>query len=193
MLDGLPDRERLAFQRGSHLASRRQRTGTYTCSVKPTRGGLLLAVATIAAMVVIPATAWATYPGANGRIAYSETRGLVPGGGEYNWEIFTIPPPGGYLNPANGQCDPQYPALLVGRRTKARLHPFGDSRRTSARTKMPGRCARMGPISARSPTGPPQNRRRRFPPAGGRIVMTRGWDGAGDIVIVRTDGRSPFA
>jgi Tol biopolymer transport system component len=38
--------------------------------VKPIRGGLLLAVTSIAAILVFPATGWATWPGANGRIAY---------------------------------------------------------------------------------------------------------------------------
>jgi len=47
--------------------------------VKPIRGGLLLAVTSIAAMLVIPATAGATWPGANGRIAYVGIGGGVCG------------------------------------------------------------------------------------------------------------------
>ena len=188
MLDGLPDRERLAFQRGSHLASRRQRTGTYTCSVKPTRGGLLLAVATIAAMVVIPATAWATYPGTNGRIAYSETRGLVPGGGEYNWEIFTIPPAGG--DPTrltdNAISDTQPSWSADGRRLAfIRGSAYIDQNQNVWTMRADGTHQRQvthGPAAESAPS---------FSPGGGRIVMTRGWDGAGDIVIVRTDGTEP--
>jgi hypothetical protein len=48
-------------------------------TVKPIRGCLLLAVTSITAMLVIPATAWATWPGANGRIAYVGIGGGVCG------------------------------------------------------------------------------------------------------------------
>jgi WD40 repeat protein len=43
--------------------------------MKPIRGGLLLAVGAVSLLVILPAISWATYPGANGRIAYAEGPG----------------------------------------------------------------------------------------------------------------------
>jgi Tol biopolymer transport system component len=58
--------------------------------VKPIRGGLLLTVGALA--LLLPATSWATYPGANGLIAYV---GSEHSSRESRYEIFTIPPAGG--------------------------------------------------------------------------------------------------
>jgi hypothetical protein len=58
--------------------------------MKPIRGGLLSGVGVVVVLLaVLPATSWATYPGANGRIAYScQTPEYVPPG------ICTILPDG---------------------------------------------------------------------------------------------------
>jgi Tol biopolymer transport system component len=47
------------------------RLAPYTCPVKPIRGGLAWGLGVALLLAILPATSWATYPGANGRIAYT--------------------------------------------------------------------------------------------------------------------------
>src|SRR3954468_2579361 len=161
---------------------------SYTGSVKPNRGGLLSAVGAVLLVAFLPATAWAAYPGANGSIAYSETRGFVPGGGEHNWEIFTISPAGG--NPTrltdNAIPDTQPSWSADGRRlTFIRGSAYIGQNQNVWTMRANGTHQRQithWPASESSPA---------FSPGGRRIVMTHGWDVAGDIVIARTDGTEP--
>jgi Tol biopolymer transport system component len=157
--------------------------------VKPIRGGLLSGVGAAALLLTFsPAISWATYPGANGRIAYSETRGLVPGGGEYNGEIFTISPAGG--DPTrltdNAISDTQASWSADGRRLAfIRGSAYIGQNQNVWTMRADGTRQRQvthWPASETSPS---------FSPSGGRIVMTHGWDVAGDIVIARTDGTEP--
>jgi TolB protein len=135
-----------------------------------------------------PVISWATYPGANGRIAYSETRGLVPGGGEHNWEIFTISPAGG--NPTrltdNAISDTQPSWSADGRRLAFIRGSAYIGQNQNVWTMRAGathqRQVTHWPDAESSPS---------FSPRGARIVMTHGWDVAGDIVTVRTDGTEP--
>jgi Tol biopolymer transport system component len=68
-----------------------ERDPAYTGVMKPVRGGLLL-VATALALLVLPATSLAAYPGRNGLIAYA---GSEHSSSAARSEIFTIPPTGG--------------------------------------------------------------------------------------------------
>ena len=61
--------------------------------MKPIRGGLLSGLGVALLLAIVPATSWATYPGANGRIAYTEAPGESDPHGGYDGEIFTVPPP----------------------------------------------------------------------------------------------------
>jgi Tol biopolymer transport system component len=156
--------------------------------VKPIRGGLLSVVGAALALLATTGTSWAAFPGANGRIAYSETRGLVPGGGEYNWEIFTISPAGG--DPTrltdNAIPDAQPSWSADGRRLAfIRGSAYIGQNQNVWTMRADGTHQRQvtrWPAAESAPL---------FSPGGGRIVMTHGWDGAGDIVIVRTDGTEP--
>jgi Tol biopolymer transport system component len=61
-------------------------------TVKPVRGGLLLAVGIVSLLTILPATSLAAYPGRNGLIAYAGSERSTRA--EHR-EIFTIPPSGG--------------------------------------------------------------------------------------------------
>jgi Tol biopolymer transport system component len=156
--------------------------------MKPIRGGLLSAVGVCFLLALAPATSWAAFPGANGLIAYSETRGFVPGGGEYNWEIFTIPPAGG--DPTrltdNAISDTQPSWSANGRRLAfIRGSAYIGQNQNVWTMRADGTHQRQvthWPASESSPS---------FSPGGGRIVMARGWDIWGNIVIARTDGTDP--
>jgi TolB protein len=59
--------------------------------VKPIRGGLLWGLGVALLLAILPATSWATYPGANGRIAYAGQ----PEGSPYSGDdIYTVLPDG---------------------------------------------------------------------------------------------------
>ena len=160
----------------------------YTRLVRPIRGGLISVVGAVLALLATSGTSWAAFPGGNGLIAYSETRGFVPGGGEYNWEIFTISPAGG--DPTrltdNAIRDVQPSWSADGRRLAfIRGSAYIGQNQNIWTMRADGTHQRQvthWPTAESAPS---------FSPGGGRIVMTRGWDGAGDIVIVRTDGTEP--
>jgi Tol biopolymer transport system component len=142
---------------------------------------LLSVAGAVLALLATAAASWAAFPGANGRVAYSETRGLVPGGGGYNWEIFTISPAGGspsrLTDNAIADTQPSWSAdgrRLVFIRGSAAIGQNqnvwimrADGTHKRQVTNWPG------PESSPS-----------FSPHGGRIVMTHGWDIGGDIVSV---------
>jgi Tol biopolymer transport system component len=145
------------------------------------RGGLWPAVAAVVVLLLIPATSSGTYPGANGRIAYSETR-------DGNWEIFTIPPAGGDpTRLTDNAIDDTQPSWSADGRRLAFIRGsayIGHNQNvwTMRADGTHQRRITHWPAAESAPS---------FSPGGGRIVMTHGWDGAGDIVIVRTDGSEP--
>jgi Tol biopolymer transport system component len=55
---------------------------SYTCCMRPIRGGLLLAVGALA-LLIFPTAGWGAFPGANGRIAFLK-----------GYDIYTIRPDG---------------------------------------------------------------------------------------------------
>jgi TolB protein len=143
--------------------------------MKPIRGGLLLAVGTIAAMMVIPATAWTTFPGANGRIAYQDS---IPGA-----DIFTVLPGGSGTQQLTfdftWDTGPSWSASgrrIVYVHRRHHVQTFDENGET-------GRLVIRERGIVRSP---------RFSPSGNRIVYTRGRRGGVDarhpIFEVRTDG-----
>jgi Tol biopolymer transport system component len=72
--------------------------------MKPIRGGLLSGVGAIVALLALsPAISWATYPGANGRIAFA---GRSPTDSDYN--IFTIQPSGSGLQQLTDNAISEY-------------------------------------------------------------------------------------
>jgi Tol biopolymer transport system component len=153
--------------------------------VKPIRGGLLLAVASIAAILVIPPVCWATYPGANGRIAYSE--GPIVDG---DWQIFTIS-----LSAGN----PTQLTYKTDTATQARQPSWSADGRRIAFVRSDGTDNNWDVWTMRADGGHQRQVTHdrafesspSFSPGGGRIIMVRGFhrdQGAGNIVIVRTDG-----
>ena len=78
--------------------------------MKPIRGGLLWGLGVALLLAILPATAWATYPGANGRIAYAG----YPGQHATDDDIFTILPNGSGVrqltDDAVGESDPSWSA-----------------------------------------------------------------------------------
>ena len=67
--------------------------GSTLGSVKPIRGGLLSGAALLL-LALSPAASWATYPGAEGRIAYTG----YPSGGPFNdYDINSVLPDGSSL------------------------------------------------------------------------------------------------
>jgi WD40 repeat protein len=83
--------------------------------MKPDRGGLLLAVGVLA-LLVLPAPAWAAFPGANGRIAYVE-----PELGRH--DIFTVLPDGsGAERLTDDEVDDQLPSWSASGRRLVYLH-----------------------------------------------------------------------
>jgi Tol biopolymer transport system component len=152
--------------------------------MKPIRGGLLSAlVAALLLLALSPATSWATYPGANGLIAYSETReyvGTCNGNWGYNWEIFTISPTGGeptrLTDNATSDEEPSWSAdgqrLAFVRRSATTCR---DNIWTMRADGTHQRQITHGGVDESSPS---------FSPGGGRIVMVRN----GDTVTVSTDG-----
>jgi Tol biopolymer transport system component len=59
--------------------------------VKPVRGGLLLALGVVSLLAILPVISWATYPGQNGRIAFS---GQLGGGLFADDDIYSVRPDG---------------------------------------------------------------------------------------------------
>jgi Tol biopolymer transport system component len=152
--------------------------------VKPVRGGLLLAVVVIAAMVVIPTTAWATYPGANGLIAYSELGerlAVCNNTAIDNWEILTISPAGGQPTQLtdNATADEEPSWSANGRRlafVRTSVEPCRSPNVWTMRADgTHQRQVTHGPAYESSPA---------FSPGGGRLVMVRN----GNIVVIRSDG-----
>ncbi len=150
--------------------------------MKPIRGGLLSALGAAFILFATPAISWAAFPGANGLIAYSQAVGNLPQGG-HNWEIFTISPAGGdptrLTDNAISDFLPSWSA--DGRRLAfIRASAYFANVWTMRADGTHQRQVTHGSLPKRSPS---------FSPGGGRIVMTRGWNGGmGNIVIVRTDG-----
>jgi Tol biopolymer transport system component len=145
----------------------------YTRSVKPIRGGLLLAVAIVAAMVMSLATAWAGFPGANGRIAYQASGS----------EIFTVFPDGS--DPQQLTVDNIYdtgPSWSASGRRIVYVH-----RRHHVLTMDGYGGSELLVIRERGIVRSPH-----FSPSGKRIVYTRGRRGSVDarhpIFTVGTDG-----
>jgi Tol biopolymer transport system component len=150
--------------------------------MKPIRGGLLLGVAVVAAMLVVPAISWAAFPGANGLIAYSEPReGGLPYYEDQNWEIFTISPHGG--DPTrlthNAIPDTQPSWSADGRRLTFTRGSAYNGQSANVWTMRADGSHQRQVIHGHTPDGSPS-----FSPGGGRIVMVHG----GNIVVVRTDG-----
>ena len=156
--------------------------------MKPIRGGLLSGVvAAILLLALPPATSWAAFPGANGLIAYSELReplGVCNENPVDNWEIFTISPAGGeptrLTDNATADEEPSWSA--DGRRLAFVRTSVKPCRANVWTMRADGTHQRQVTHWLGSEWAPS------FSPGGGRIVMTHGWDIAGDIVIVRTDG-----
>jgi Tol biopolymer transport system component len=78
--------------------------------MKPIRGGLLSGVGVALVLLALaPATSWATFPGANGRIAFAGRPG-----GTQNYDIFTVLPSGFGLQQLThdrpGEIDPSWSA-----------------------------------------------------------------------------------
>jgi len=145
--------------------------------VKPIRGGLIPVVGAVLALLATAGTSWAAFPGANGLIAYSETR-----------EIFTISPAGGDPTRLTDNAIPDVqPSWSADGQRLAFIRGSAYIGQNQNVWTMRGdgthqRQVTHWPTAESAPS---------FSPGGGRIVMTRGWDGAGDIVIVRTDGTEP--
>jgi Tol biopolymer transport system component len=147
---------------------------SYTCCMRPIRGGLLLAVGALA-LLIFPTAGWAAFPGANGRIAY---QGSIPG-----TDIFTVLPDGSGTQQLTFDftydAGPSWSAS--GRRivyNHRRHHVL-----TIDENGGNGRLVIRERGIVRSP---------HFSPSGNRIVYTRGRRGAVDarhpIFTVRTDG-----
>jgi Tol biopolymer transport system component len=158
--------------------------------VKPVRGGLLLAVVAVLALLATAGPSSAAFPGANGLIAYSQLRdrlGTCNQNSVDNSEIFTISPAGGeptrLTDNATGDGDPSWSA--DGRRLAFVRRSVNPCRADVWTMRADGTHQRQVTHSPASESAPS------FSPGGGRIVMTRGWDLAGDVVIVRTDGTDP--
>ncbi len=153
--------------------------------MKPIRGGLLSVVGAVLALLATAGTSWGAFPGANGLIAYS-TGGIFsrPSVGE----IFTIPPAGGdptrLTDNAIGDTQPSWSA--DGRRvTFIRGSAYYGQNQNVWTMRADGTHQRQVTHGITPESSPS------FSPGGARIVMTRGWDIQGNIVIVRTDGTDP--
>jgi Tol biopolymer transport system component len=152
--------------------------------VKPIRGGLL-AVVGVFGLLATAAPSWAAFAGANGLIAYSEPRGVLPGP---NDEIFTISPAGGEpTRLTDNSISDLWPSWSAdGRRLVfLRGSAYRGQNQNVWTMRADGTHQRQvtrGSIPDSSPA---------FSPGGGRIVMVHGWDVQGNIVIVRTDGSDP--
>jgi Tol biopolymer transport system component len=159
---------------------------SYTCPVKPIRGGLLSGVvAAILLLALPPATSWAAFPGANGLIAYSTgSIFLRPS----TAEIFTIPPAGSdptrLTNNAIGDTEPSWSA--DGRRLAFIRGSAYQHQDQNVWTMHADGTDQRQVTDGTTPESSPS-----FSPGGARIVMTRGRDYTGNIVIVRTDGTDP--
>jgi Tol biopolymer transport system component len=148
----------------------------YTRSMKPIRGGLLSAVG-VALLALSPATSWATFPGANGRIAFvGYPRSEQPDINQAN--IFTVLPSGSGLqqliNDSDGESDPSWSA---------------DGERIVYIDSLPEHpgvftMSADGGNQTRVTDGPHSNPQ--FSPSGQRIVYAN--DTADSIFTVRTDG-----
>jgi Tol biopolymer transport system component len=142
--------------------------------VKPIRGGLLSGVVTAFLMLALyPASSWATYPGANGRIAYSESEGLRD-----DSEIITNAPTGGDpVHLTNNSIDDQEPSWsATGRRI---AFTRWDGQDWEIWTMRAGGTGQRQVTDDRGHEGAPY-----FSPGGGRIVMAT----YQAISTVRTDG-----
>jgi Tol biopolymer transport system component len=84
--------------------------------MKPIRGGLLSGVGVVVVLLaVLPATSWATYPGANGRIAFVGWTGELDQPAPWDdTELFTVLPDGSRLqqltNDSSSELDPSWSA-----------------------------------------------------------------------------------
>ena len=90
----------------------------YTGSVKPIRGGLASGVLAVLGVLVSSCHSWATYPGANGRIAYSGHPDYHEGA-NHSYNIYTVLPDGSGLQ-QGGRLRVQ--PLVVGGWTAIGLH-----------------------------------------------------------------------
>jgi Tol biopolymer transport system component len=166
-------------------AASRPRSCAYTRLVKPIRGGLLSVIGAVLALLATAGTSWAAYPGANGLIAYS-TEDIYRSSS--SGEIFTIPPAGDdptqLTDNAIADTEPSWSA--DGRRlTFIRGSDYVGQNQNVWIMRADGTHQRQvthGTTPESSPS---------FSPGGARIVMTRGWNTQGNIVIVRTDGTDP--
>jgi Tol biopolymer transport system component len=145
--------------------------------VKPSRGGLLSSIgAAILLLALPPAASWASYPGANGLIAY---QGVGSRGSDS--EIFTIPPDGGYATQLTdnlvGDSQPSWSAN--GRRIT-----FVRSEADTAGVWMMKADGQDQHLVAPIPPDVRGYAQPSFSPGGGRIVMAR----RHRISTVRTDG-----
>jgi Tol biopolymer transport system component len=150
--------------------------------MKPIRGGLLSAIGVAFMLLVLsPAISWATYPGANGRIAYEGWTGTEPPLEGEDTELFTILPNGSGLrqltDDSSYERDPSWSA---------------DGRRL---TYIDGGWDNRGVFTMRA-DGTHQRRLTlgdhidpHFSPSGRRIVYVQGYyPGPGTIFTVRADG-----
>ncbi len=162
-----------------------QREPSYTHLMKQLRGGLLTAIGGVLLVLgLFPAISSATYPGANGLIAYSELREPLGRCSDFsqvdNWEIYTISPTGGeptrLTDNATADQEPSWSA--DGRRLAFARASVNPCRRNVWTMRADGTHQRQvthGPAYEGSPS---------FSPSGRGIVMVRD----GDIFKVRTDG-----
>ena len=152
--------------------------------MKPIRGGLLLAVGAIVALLVIPASSWATYPGGNGLIAYSESTPYADDPSARDADIFTVSPGGGDATQlTDNSVDDSQPAWSAdGRRivfTRRDEVWIMDANGHHQRRVTHTRANETHPY---------------FSPGGGRIIMAKSFHrhrSGGNIISIRTDGTDP--
>lgn len=135
------------------------------------------------ALLAAGGTSWAAFPGANGLIAYSERQDYPDS------EIFTVAPAGGDPTQLTDNAIPEgYPSWSAdGRRlTFIRGSAYLGQHQNVWTMHADGTRQRQVTHGATAVSSPS------FSPGGGRIVMARGWDIRGNIVIVHTDGSDPM-
>lgn len=153
--------------------------------MKAIRRGLLSVLGAVIALLATAGTSWAAFPGANGLIAYSTGEIFMRSS---TGEIFTIPPAGGdptrLTDNAVADTEPSWSA--DGQRLAfIRGSAYIGQNQNVWTMRADGTHQRQVTHWSAHESSPS------FSPGGDRIVMARGWDVQGNIVIVRTNGTDP--